>query len=72
MKTKYFGVISFDEKGNTQHVNVYYDKTKAENEVIETGGFLEIGIRRIINRCNWWNKKDTANYKRQWVISNAV
>ena len=72
MKAKYFGVISFNEKGSTQHVNVYFDKAKAIKEAIETGCFLEIGIRRIINRCNWWSGNDSANYKRKWVLSNAI
>ena len=72
MKAKYFGVISFDEKGSTNHVDVFFDKQKAINTAIESGGFFECGIKRIINRCNWWNKKDSENYKRQWVINNAV
>lgn len=72
MKTKYFGVIYFDEKGNTYHVDVFFDKQRAIDAAILGGGMMECGIRRIIQRANWWNKKDTANYKMHWVLSNAV
>ena len=72
MKAKYFGVISFDAKGNTTHVDVFFDRQKAIDTAIETGGFLGIGIRRIINRCNWWNNSDSMNYRRNWVLANVV
>jgi hypothetical protein len=72
MKAKYFGVIFCDSHGNTQHVNVYRSWGEAVKDATENNGYLECGIRRIVNRCNWWGEKDTANYKRRWILDNVL
>lgn len=71
-KAKYFGVITFDGNGNTEHVNVYRSFADALIDANRSGGLFEQGIDKIISRCNWWNDKDTTSYKRMWVINNAV